>query len=483
MATRPNVLLFLTDGMQADTVDSGHPCLTPNFDALAARGVQFTNAHTTCPTCSPARASLLTGLLPHNHGVLEVEHGRDADQCVLRTDRPHFAQRLTASGYRTGYFGKWHVERTNQLDQFGWQDSIVKGAEHLSGLGRGDQGPRTYDLDDSLTGYIEGPPGYNRVLHWGVTDTPLDDRYPGLTLRDAEDWIERAVHDDDPWCCCVSFSEPNEALIAGRSAWEKHDVQSIPLPQNFFDDMSDRPNLYRREQAIGRDYSEDHWRAARACYMARISELDELFGRLMMRLESADALDKTIVVLVSDHGRYVGAHGFEAHNFGAFEEIYRIPMIAAGPGIAHGECCAAPVSIADLCPTLCEVTGSEQIDVPDSKSMVPLLRDPTDLPGRFETGFAEYHGTRFSLTQRIVWRDNWKFVFNGFDFDELYDLSSDPYEMQNLASNLEHKSRIESMMADVWEWIRRTNDRAILETHYYSMRLAAVGPNATDSPA
>jgi len=419
----------------------------------------------------------MTGLLPHNHGVLEVEHGRDADQCVLRTDKPHFAQRLSAAGYRTGYFGKWHIERTNQLAQFGWQESIVKGAEHLRGLGRGDQGPRTYELDESLTGYVEGPPGYNRVLHWGVTDTPIDARYPGITRQDVEAFIDRAVGGDDPWCCCVSFSEPNEALVASRDAWSRYDPSTLPLPDNFFDDMSDRPNLYQREQEIGRDISEDHWRAARVCYFARISELDDQFGRLMERLEMAGALDNTIVVMLSDHGRYVGAHGFEAHNFGPFEEIYRIPLIMAGPDIAAGVTCTAPVSIADLCPTLCELGGGQPIDVADSRSFVSLLSDPTANPPEFASGFAEYHGTRFSLTQRIVWRDNWKFVFNGFDYDELYDLSADPSEMQNLARDPAQSSRVEAMMSDVWDWIRRTGDRAILETHYYSMRLATVGPN------
>ena len=477
MTSRPNLLLFLTDGMQAASLDSGHPCLTPNFDALARRGVHFTNAHTTCPTCSPARASLLTGLLPHNHGVLEVEHGRDADQCALRTDHPHFAQRLAQSGYRTGYFGKWHVERSNELQQFGWQDSIVKGAEHLSGLGRGDLGPRSYELDDLLTGYIEGPAGYNRVLHWGVTDTPIDKRYPGLTAQDADAWIQSVTGDRDPWCCCVSFSEPNEALVAGRDAWNRYDAGSLPLPTNFFDDMAGRPNLYRREQDIGRHYPEQHWQSARACYMARISELDDFFGRLMARIESANALENTIVILLSDHGRYVGAHGFEAHNFGAFEEIYRIPLVVAGPGVASGTQCNAPVSIADLCPTICELSESESIDVQDSRSMAELLRAPETKHADFETGFAEYHGTRFSLTQRIVWRDNWKFAFNGFDFDELYDLESDPHEMRNVAGDPQQRSRIERMMSDVWSWVRNTRDRTILETHYYSMRFAAVGPN------
>lgn len=479
MSSQPNLLLFLTDGMQAATIDAGHLCQTPCFDQLVQRGVQFANAHTTCPTCSPARASLMTGQLPHNHGVLEVEHGRDWDQCVLRADHPHFAQRLSAAGYRTGYFGKWHIERSNQLEQFGWQDSVVKGAEHLSGLGRGDQGPRTYELDETLSGYIDGPPGYNRVLHYGVTDTPLDNRYPGITLRDAETWLDQAMKVDDPWCCCISLSEPNEALVAGRETWNRYDVDTLPLPENFYDDMSDRPNLYQREQQIGRDIPVEHWRAARACYLSRITELDSLFGRLMERLESSNSLDNTIVVLLSDHGRYVGSHGFEAHNFGPFEEIYRIPLVLAGPGTKSSTTCSAPVSIADLCPTLCELGGAASIESSDSRSLATLLSQPDDVSDpSFATGFAEYHGTRFSLTQRILWRDNWKFVFNGFDFDELYDLASDPFEMSNLARDPIQQPRMKSMMSDIWDWIRRTDDRALLETHYYSMRMAVVGPNS-----
>jgi len=478
MTDRPNILIILTDGMQAEALSPGHACRTPNIDGLISRGVQFRNAHTTCPTCSPARASLMTGLLPHNHGVLEVEHGRDADQCVLRTDRPHFAQRLSENGYRTGYFGKWHIERTNAVEQFGWREAIVKGAEHLTGLGRGDQGPKSYDLDETLTGYLDGHPGYNRTLHWGVTDTPLEERYPGLTAQDACRFLDSCLAESTPWSVCVSFSEPNEALVVGRETWEQYDPQAIPLPANFFDDMSRRPNMYRREQQIGRHLPEAFWRNARACYYGRITELDALVGGMMQQIAAAGKLDETVIVFLSDHGRYVGAHGFEAHNFGAFEEIYRIPLVIAGPGIAAGETCDAPVSIADLCPTMCKLTGSPVIDVSDSRSLTPLLSDPSQIPPEFSTGYAEYHGTRFPLMQRILWRGDWKYVFNGFDFDELYNLADDSHEMRNLAGDSVHRDVVESMTAGIWRWVRETGDRAIYESHYYSMRFAAVGPNA-----
>src|SRR5690606_12243037 len=118
----PNLLFLMTDQMQGRVLDPAHPCITPNFDSLAARGIRFTRAYTPNAVCSPARASLMTGLLPHNHGVLCVTHTVDEDQAVLRKEHPHWAQRFVEAGYRTGYFGKWHVERSNELAQFGWQN-------------------------------------------------------------------------------------------------------------------------------------------------------------------------------------------------------------------------------------------------------------------------------------------------------------------------------------------------------------------------
>ena len=477
---QPNILLIIADGMQADTVLPSHLCLTPNLESLASRGVRFRNAHTTCPTCSPARASLMTGQLPHTHGVLEVEHGRDHDQCVLRTEYPHFAQRLSDVGYHTGYFGKWHVERSQDVSQFGWQEGVVKGAAHVRHLGLGQAGPATFELDESLTGYVEGPRGYKRILHWGVTDTPLDDRYPGMTVVDAEQFLNRCLNGPVPWCCCVSFSEPNEALVAGRDAFSQYDPATLPLPENFFDDLSDRPNIYQREQQIGRHISEEHWRNARACYFARITEVDQLVGKLVSQVERAEQLDNTVVIFVADHGRYVGAHGFDAHNFGPFEEIYRVPLIMAGPGVSVGAECLAQVSIADVGSTICRIGQAQPIETPDSRQFSQLLENPELVPDEFRTGYAEYHGTRFPLMQRILWQDDWKFVFNGFDFDELYHLADDPFEMSNLINVPEHQSRVEAMMAEIWRRVRDTNDRTILESHYFSMRLACVGPDVAE---
>jgi arylsulfatase A-like enzyme len=468
MPDRPDILIFLMDAAQAAALEASSPCLTPNFDRLRDRGLTFTRAYSPSPTCSPSRASLMTGLLPHNHGVLEVEHGRDPDQCVLRTDKPHFAQRLREQGYRTGYFGKWHIERSNELEAFGWSTSVVKGAENYRGIGKG-QATENPQIDPGLSGYLDGPVGYRRILHWGVTDIPPEERYPHATVDHVIDFLEKS---EGPRCACASFSEPNETLIVSRSTYERYDSAAMTLPGTLRDDLSGRPGLYRRERAIAQHLSDDHWRQARSCYFGRITELDSQFGRMMDQLEQSGRMENTIVFVTSDHGRYAGAHGFDAHNIGAFEEIYRVPLVIAGPGITTGTC-NSTVNFHDLCPTICELAGALPIDVPDSKSLLPQLRDPTTGAG---PAYAENHGSRYRLTQRILWDGCWKFVFNGFDFDELYDLENDPAETVNLIDEPAQQDRADAMMREIWNRIHTTGDRTLEESHYFSLRLGRVGP-------
>jgi arylsulfatase A-like enzyme len=125
---RPNILFLMVDQMQGRVLEPKHPCKTPHLDRLSERGVRFPRAYTPNAICSPARASLMTSLLPHNHGVIQNTHVVPEEQAVLRAEKPHWAQRLQAAAYRMAYFGKWHVERTNELVRFGWQEHAVQGS-------------------------------------------------------------------------------------------------------------------------------------------------------------------------------------------------------------------------------------------------------------------------------------------------------------------------------------------------------------------
>jgi len=98
--------------------------------------------------------------------------------------------------------------------------------------------------------------------------------------------------------------------------------------------------------------------------------------------------------------------------------------------------------------------------VPDSRSFAALLHHPEAHEACFRSGYAEYHGTRFPLAQRTYWEDEWKFVFNGFDFDELYNLNQDPAEMHNLTGAPEQSDRVRYMMGQIWEHLEATGDQA-----------------------
>jgi arylsulfatase A-like enzyme len=189
-----------------------------------------------------------------------------------------------------------------------------------------------------------------------------------------------------------------------------------------------------------------------------------------------------VIVLASDHGELLGAHGLYMKNTGAFEEVYGIPMVLSGPGIARGAVTDARVGLHDLCPTLCELGGAEPISNGQSRSIVPLLREPATHEGDFRTGYAEYYGTRYWLTQRVVWDGPWKLVFNGFDDDELYNLENDPYELRNLAGDERYRDEHRRMMARLWQIARETGDAPLLGANYPAIRYAEIGPGAAIFP-
>ena len=467
----------MTDQMQARVLNPDHPCRTPHLDRLAARGVRFRRAVTPNAVCSPARASLMTGLLPHNHGVMWVTHVVDSDQGLLRTDKPHWAQRLQAAGYDTAYFGKWHVERSNSPSRFGWATDGTMENEAYKAFAADRLDP-AYRSPARLASHKTcQAPGYADTLHYGVTRTPPEQRPMGVITAMAEPWLETALKSDRPWCVCVSVPEPHDPFVCGEAAYALYSADALELPPNACDPMTDKPALYRRAAAIWRDLTDAEKKQATACYYASITELDAQFGRLIERVEQAGAMDNTLVIFVADHGEFLGAHGLYCKNFGAFEEAYNIPLIMAGPDVAAGVVSNARVGSQDLCPTILDATGAEPIPGPDSRSFAAVLRNPDD-DADFQTAFAEYHGGRYLVSQRIFWEDNWKFVFNGFDYDELYDLERDPFEKVNLAARPECRARVERMMTHVWQRMRDTGDHSLMNTGYPILRIAAIGPEA-----
>ncbi len=255
-------------------------------------------------------------------------------------------------------------------------------------------------------------------------------------------------------------------------------------------------------QRVWQDVSEDDAREATACYYANCSLIDDQIGRTVAALERLGQLNDTLVVFTSDHGDLLGAHGLWLKGVPAFEETYRVPLLLAGPGVTPGLRCQRPVSLLDVGATLTSLILDRSFPG-HGRDLTPLLRasgsadppsQPIDVTASFPAdtttathpivadAYAEFHGQRFAFTQRVVWQGHHKLVFNAFDDDELYDLESDPFEVTNLASRPEHLATLRRMTALMWRVARDSGDDTFIESHYGTLRFAAVGPELPTGP-
>ena len=495
---RPNILVLMCDQLQARAISDAALCDTPNIDRLRRRGVGFLRAYTPNAVCSPARASLMTGKLPHNHNVLWVTHTMPHDQVRIREGLPHFAEDLVAAGYTTSYVGKWHVEPSERPSWYGWQrDRSWRSATMAR------REPRAHgELDPEIT--ITGE-GYRPATLAGVTDVPPGERAMGvITDLAATELDELAKTPDDPWCLFVSVPEPHDPYICGEDAYRGYEGRDLPVPANWQDELGGRPRVYQRAARVFEGLSEADRLTAARCYYASISEIDALFGRLLGELDDRGIAQDTAVVLLTDHGDYLGAHGMYCKNLGAWEEAYNVPLVIAGPGIGPGEqadgatplVSKARVGTHAVFPSLLRHYGiPTRIDC-DAPLFDDVLaasggRDLAAADERHGDGLAEYHGGRLLLTQRIYYHRDWKLVWNGFDDHEFYNLADDPGELTNLAgadgpalarngeagaAYRDVAAAYREVTARMWAEIERTGDATLVNSHYVGLRASEIGP-------
>ncbi|RME69915.1 MAG: DUF4976 domain-containing protein [Chloroflexi bacterium] len=462
----PNLLFLMTDQQRADTIEPHTPCQTPNLDRLAARGVQFRRCCAPNPICSPTRASLMTGLLPHSHGMVDVTHAVEPYRASLQPGLPFWSQVLHEAGYYTGYFGKWHIERSNRLEQFGFDVYDVEQYHQLAGLVE-HRGPL-------LRQGVVRQKGYRDFLLYGVVDAPVEEA-PEYRLYTAgiEFLQQAAARPDRPWALFLSTEAPHDPYVVPEAYFRRYNPADIPPPASFADDLSGRPGIYRRIQQVWRQLDWPRFAEATACYYAACSLIDDQVGRILDILDRLGQRENTIIVFTSDHGDYMGAHRLMLKGIPPFEEIYRVPLVFSGPGIAAGRQVEQIVSLLDVGATLVELTLGKPFPG-HGQSLAALLAGQST--SRAAEAFAECHGQRFYYTQRILWRENYKYVFNGFDEDELYDLQADPHEMHNLAQETAYRPVLEDMARRMWAIIRETGDRNMLNAQYGMFRFAPVGP-------
>ena len=478
---RPNILIVMTDQEQGGVLDPGHPCRTPNADRLAAEGLRFDRTYTTTAHCCPSRATFMTGLYPSHHGIHNNVLNDAAQHVSLKPGVTTFSEVLRDAGYALGFSGKWHVSATEQPKDRGWEQyhaTAIQGEWHGMRWERFRELAREPECDAPRGRGELLRPGWGRYRLYGTSEpNPEADPFVPGDLHTVQTGI-RALGDlarqDKPWCLFVGTVGPHDPYIIPEHYATMYDPADVDLPPSYHDTLLDKPRIYQRQRRFWSQLTEDEYREAIAHYWGYCTMQDDLLGKVLEALEASGQADDTLVIFCSDHGDYAGAHGLFMKGVAAFDECYRVPCVARWPrGIARpGRLVDEFVSLADFAPTFADLAGAE-MPATSGGSLVPFLRDerPADWP---DAMYSQFNGVELYYSQRFVQTKEWKYVYNGFDFDELYHLSEDPHCLRNLAEDPRFRPVVEAMCRRMWR--RGYQERDIDCNPYPTVSMAPFGP-------
>jgi len=475
--TPPNILVFMTDHQRADTVLSEHPTITPNLTRMAAEGLTFTNAFCPSPHCCPARATFHTGLYPSRHGVWNNICNDQALSRGLNDGVRLWSEDLAEAGYRLKWAGKWHVSVTESPADRGWEEIFV------SADGRAHHG-QTWDYYRKVaeapepTTRGEGEilrPGYGTYRTYGTTGEKTN-AHDDAVAAAGIDAIGELASSGKPWAMFLGAIAPHDPYMVPDKYLALYDINDLELPGSYGDEMADKPRVYKRMRDMRwGQLSEREVREAIRHFRAYCTYLDDIFGRVLDALDASGQAGNTLVLYVSDHGDYCGDHGLFAKGIPCFRGAYNVPAVVRWPdGLADpGRRVDALVSLADFAPTFTELAGRSPDPTLTGSSLVPFLRGRTP-PGWRDEIHTQCNGVELYYTQRSVTTADYKYVFNGFDDDELYDLRTDPNELVNLVADKAYDPIIREMAGRMWRFAQRENDSAI--NAYITVSLAPYGP-------
>jgi len=474
---QPNILIFMTDHQRGDTVLPEHPARTPNVEALAAAGVTFTNTFCPAPHCCPARATFHSGLFPSRHGVWNNVCN---DQALSRGPKAGvklFSEDLAEAGYRLAWSGKWHVSVEESPADRGWEERFVSaaaGTVHSPTW----EGYRKIAARPEPTQRGEGEifrPGYGTYRLYGCSDEQ-GNAHDERAVAEALEALPELARGDQPWAMFVGTVAPHDPYVVPGRFLDLYDLDDVPLPAAYDDALADKPRVYRRMREMRfAQLSEREVREGVRHFWAYCSYLDELFGKVLAALEATGQAENTLVLYCSDHGDYCGEHGLFCKGIPCFRGAYHVPAVVRWPAgiVRPGRRVEALVSLADFAPTFIELAGRKAQRRLSGSSLVPFLQDRP--PGRWRDEIhTQCNGVELYYTQRSVMTDRYKYVFNGFDADELYDLRADPHETKNLADDPRYEPLKRDLVRRMWRFALAENDSAI--NSYITVSLAPFGP-------
>lgn len=439
---RPNIVVVLVDDLRWDEIGcAGHPFVrTPNIDRIAREGARFRNAFCTTPLCSPVRACLLTGLHTHHHGILDNTN-RSEQSHRLKT----FPQVLQQNGYDTAYVGKWHM---------GNDDTARPGFDYwVSMKGQG----TSFDPLLNVNGERKKYKGHTTdVLNEMALEFARQPRQKPFCLYIAH----KALHPELTQRDDGSITDPGASRFLPAQRHRKlYTEAAIPRRLNVLDSVNDKLALARKINGLpplsSKTGTSDETVRDRLRMLAAV---DDGVGMLLSELERSGELDDTVFVFASDHGYWYGEHGLSVERRLAYEEAIRIPLLVRYSKLVKPGSVIDDFALSiDLAPTLLDLAQTGSKHSIDGRSLVPLLKGET--PSHWRTSFLIQYNTDtvfprvHKMGYRAIRTKRWKFIrFNELEgMDELYDLTNDPYEMDNVIARPESTAILQRLKSELDE--------------------------------
>lgn len=502
MTDHPNVLWIMADQLRFDYLSCyGHPHLhTPHIDALAARGVRFTNAYVQSPVCGPSRMSAYTGRYVRSHG--STWNGMP-----LRVGEPTLGDHLRAAGARAVLVGKTHMAA--DAEGMAWLGIDPKSE---IGVRVSECGFEPFERDDGL--HPDSPrqgwsayddylvaQGFSSDNPWedfansGVSDSgerlsawllknsrlpanvPEEHSETAYMTNRAMDFMREARSDGRPWMCHLSYIKPHWPYIVPAPYHSMYDETDIVPPiRSGSERETDHPLMQAYLAArVSRSFSRDHVReTVIPAYMGLIKQLDDNLGRLFAWMDETGLSKSTIVAFTSDHGDYMGDHWMGDKDF-YHEMAVKVPLIIHDPrpdaDSTRGNTSEALVEMIDLAPTFMAALGCPaKPHVIEGRDLTPLLHGTDGFSRRYAISEHDYHWSEMARQLKqpqdqahttMIFDGRWKFIrCEGFR-PVLFDLETDPQELTDLGASEEDahiavRARMERALLD---WATRHHTR------------------------
>lgn len=421
---KPNVLLIMTDQWRAQAFGyAGDPNVkTPNIDQLAGESINFKNAVSVCPACSPARASLLTGQYPLSTGVY-------VNDARLSPDAVTIGETFKDAGYATAYIGKWHV------DGHGRHDPIPKERRH------------GFDYWKAL----ECSHAYNNSIYFDENNEkhtwPGYDAFP--QTDSAISFMSRQK--ENPFLMVLSYGPPHSPYMTAPEKYQKmYQPENLILPPNIPDwrHIDTRPNL--------------------CGYYAHCTAVDDCIGRVMRKLDSLDLTKNTIVLFLSDHGEMIGTKGFYDKQV-PFDESIRVPFLLKIPGKQAKEK-DFPVNMPDIFPTLaalCNITIPKSVEGYNLKSYIEGANPPAEgALIQFVHPFGKWNRGVGGREYRAIRTPRYTYVEEMAGAWLLYDNRYDPFQENNLVNDPAAKEIQAHLTSLLHQELEKRNDEFLSSKEY-----------------